>query len=374
MEVKIVPVKDKKQKRTFIHFPWKIYKNDPHWVAPLLMDVKQKLNEKKHPFFEFGEIQLFVAYNGSEPVGRIAAIRNNRYNEFHKCKTGFFGFFECINDQSVANALFDTAKTWLMERGLTVMHGPASPSSNYDYGLLVDGFDDSPRILMTYNPEYYIALFENYGLVKAMGLLAYRLRAETVLENKKLARVAEISKKRYNISLRKIDLKNFKRDVAAIKKIYDTAWTDNWGFVPISERETDQMAKELKPVVEPKLAQFLMNENGEEIGVFVALPDYNAILKSFNGRLFPFNFLKMFTQKKKMKWIRVWALGLLPEYHGKGLDAMMYLEIIKQGMELGYRLGEASWILEDNVMMNRGLAVVNGEAYKRYHVYEKPLI
>ncbi|MEM7103465.1 MAG: hypothetical protein AAF502_10070 [Bacteroidota bacterium] len=370
MSIQIRPVTDKKQEKTFIHFPWKIYENDPNWVPPLLMDIKLKLNKKKHPFYEFGEIQLFLAYKGEKTVGRIAAIQNKRYNEYHNCKTGFFGFFECINDQEVANALFDTARGWLKAKGLNVLHGPASPSSNYDYGLLVEGFDDPPRLMMTYNPAYYPELFEKYGLKKATGLLAYRLKAETVLANKKLERVANMVEKRYEVKMRPINMKNFFDEVKLIKKIYDNAWIDNWGFVPVSDAETEALAKELKMVVEPKLAQFMLNKEGEVIGMFVALPDFNAILKSFNGRLFPFNFLKMFFQKKKIKYVRIWALGLMPEYRNKGLDAIMYLTIIRNGMELGYRVGEASWILEDNDMMNRGLEVVNGEIYKRYNVYE----
>lgn len=371
MELHVVAVESPKSKKAFIHFPWKIYDGDPHWVPPLLMDVKLKLNENKHPFFDFGKIELFLAYKNGEIVGRIAAIQNQFYNDYHQCKTGFFGFFECINDQEVANALFDKASQALKEAGLDTIHGPASPSSNYDYGLLVEGFDDAPRIMMTYNPEYYRELIENYGFHKAMGLLAYKVQSHNVLANKKLERVADLAAKRYQVTTRPINLKNFVEEVKLIKMIYDKAWESNWGFVPITQAETDQMAKELKMVVEPRLAQFVVNKEGDVVGTFVALPDFNAILKEMNGRLFPFNFIKMFTRKKQMKWIRIWALGLLPEYRNKGIDAIMYYNIIKNGMELGYDLGEASWILEDNVMMNRGLEVVNGEVYKRYNVYEK---
>lgn len=358
------------QREAFIHFAWKIYANDPHWVPPLLMDMREKLNEKKHPYFKFGTMQCFMAYRGDEPVGRIAAAQNPRFNEIHKCKTGFCGFFECIDDQEVANLLFDTAKAWLLERGLNVMHGPASPSSNYDYGLLVEGFDDSPRVLMVYNPPYYVPLWENYGFKKAMGLLAYHLVRDKVLTNEKFLRVKDIARERSKVTTRPINMKDLKNEVPLIKKIYNGAWEQNWGFVPMTDAELDALANELKLVVNPKLVHFVLNEKGEAVGLALALLDFNYILKQMNGRLFPFNFLKMFTQKKKIKWMRVVLLGLLPEYRNKGIDAVLYHELIKNGMELGLEHAEASWILEDNPGMNRGLQVVNGEVYKRYNIYE----
>ncbi|MEO1436360.1 MAG: hypothetical protein AAFV80_12540, partial [Bacteroidota bacterium] len=319
--IRVEAVQTKKQKKTFIHLPFKIYKDDPHWVAPLLMDVKMKLNKQKFPFYEFGDMELFLAYRGDEVVGRIAAIYNSRYNEYHKDKSGFFGFFECTNDQEASDALFDAAKAWLKAKGLETMTGPVNPSTNYETGLLTEGFDDSPRIMMTYNPKYYQTLMNNYGLEKAIGLLAYKISSDTVFTEKKLERVAKLAKKRYNVKLRPISKKNFKADVQTIKMIYDKAWEDNTGFVPITDSETDALAKELKLVVEPKLAQFVETEDGETIGIFVALPDYFAIIKKMKGRLFPFNFLRMFTDKKAMQYIRVWALGLVPEYRNKGIVA-----------------------------------------------------
>lgn len=371
--IRPINLENKAEREAFIRFPWKIYQNDPHWVAPLLMDMRMKLNVKKHPFFEFGTIQAYMAYRVDEAVGRIAAVQNRRYNEFHHCKTGFFGFFECIDDQQVANLLFDTAKTWLQEHGHDVMHGPASPSSNYDYGLLVDGFDDAPRVLMTYNPKYYVSLFENYGLTKAMGLFAYKLEESKVLQNEKFVRVQQIARERSKVKVRFMNMKNLKSEVEIIKNIYNKAWENNYGFVPFTDAELDAMAAEIKLIAEPRLIPILENEKGEAVGLALCLPDYNYILKQMNGRLFPFNFLKMFTQKKNIKWIRVVLLGILPEYRGKGLDSILYHTIIEEGQKMGYKLAEASWILESNEPMNRGLQVVNGEVYKRFNVYEKEI-
>lgn len=369
--VSVRPVENKKDRKAFIKLPYKIYKNDPHWVAPLEMDVKNRLS-RKHPFFEFGDMELFLAEKDGEVVGRIAAITNDRYNEHHPGNTGFFGFFECINDQEVANALLDTACARLKDKGLEKVHGPASPSSNYDYGLLVEGFDDEPRIMMTYNPPYYIDLLESYGLKKAKGLLAFKLTNKTVSQNEKLHRVAKIAQERAGMKVRKFNTKNLRSEVDIFKDIYNQAWEVNWGHVPFTEAEIDLMAKEMKPVIEAELALF-GEVDGEVMGMALALPDFNFIIKQMHGRILPFNWIKFFTQRKKIKWLRVILLGVLPQYQRKGLDAVFYLKLIEAAQKLNMEFGEASWILEDNEMMKRGVEVVNGEVYKKYNVYEMPL-
>ncbi len=366
--IEIITVSNKKQLNQFIKFPWKIYKDDPHWVPPLLMDIKKRF-KSSFSFFNFGQQECYLAYKDGELVGRIAAIKNDLYNETHKDKTGFFGYFECINDQAVANKLFDTAKAWLQDKGLNIMHGPASPSSNHDYGLLVEGFDDSPRMMMTYNPKYYIDLITNYGFEKTMGLLAYKMTKEDVLGNPKLQRVADIAQKRAKMTIRPVNMKKIKEEVQHIKNLWNEAWEDNYGFVPMTDAEIDELAEDIKPIAEPSLILF-GEIDGEVVGMGIALLDYNYVFKQMNGRLLPFNFLKIFTQKKKIEWLRVIVLGISPKYQGKGLDAVFYNTLIQNGFKLGLKYGEASWILEDNVMMNRGMKVVNGEVYKRYNVYE----
>nr|MBP7477222.1 hypothetical protein [Chitinophagales bacterium] len=273
----------------------------------------------------------------------------------------------------VANALFDEAKRWLQDRSLNTLQGPVNPSTNYEAGLLVEGFDDPPKIMMTYNPPYYIKLIENYGLKKAMGLLAYKFDEEGVLKNEKFLRVKDIAKERSKVTVRPINLKNLPYEIEQIKKIYNKSWENNWGFAPMSDEEINLMASELKMAVDPGLFPFLVNEKGEDVGMALALHDFNYIFKSFNGNLFPFNFIKIFTKKKEIKWIRVVLLGILPEWRNKGLDSLLYYEIIKNGMERGIKFAEASWILEDNPAMNRGIAVVNGQVYKKYAIYEMPI-
>jgi len=368
-EIIVNPVKTKKDKMKFIKLQWKFYKDDPYWVPPLIMDRKKLLNTEKNPFYKHAEIELFIATKNGEAAGRIAAIKNDLHNTYHKDKVGFFGFFECINDQQVANALFDKAKEWLQAKGFDAMRGPANPSSNDEYGMLVDGFEDEPRILMPYNPKYYLELCENYGFKKAKDLNAYKLERDKVVSSDKLKRVAEISRQRSGIKISQIDTKNFNKEIEKVKYVYNRAWAPNWGFVPLTEDELDAMAKDLKPLVEPSLVLF-GEIKGELVGFALCMPDYNQLFKSMNGKLFPFNFLKLYTQKKKIKWSRVITLGIIPEFQKKGLDAVFYWEIVNRADKIGIRLGEASWILEDNDMMNRGALVMNGTLYKKYRIYE----
>ena len=354
----------------FIKFAWKIYKGDPNWVPPLLMDKKKILNKNKNPFFKTAEMEMFMAYKDGEPVGRIAAIKNDTHNNVHDENIGFFGFFESINDQDVANALLDKAKEWIKSKGLDAMRGPANPSSNDEFGMLLEGFDDPPRIMMTYNPKYYLDLMDNYGLKKIKDLYAYRIDNKKLLQSEKLIRVAEIVKKRSNVEIKQIDLKKFKSELERVKYVYNQAWAPNWGFIPMTEEEIDNLAKELKPIVEPSLVLFAEVE-GKTIAFALVMPDYNELIIKMNGRLLPFNFIKLFTKRRTIKWARVLTLGIIPEYQKRGVDALLYYEITQRAEKLGIMKGEASWVLEDNEMMKRGAEqVMNGEIYKKYRIYE----
>ncbi len=372
-QITIKSVSTKEDLKDFIRFAWTIYKGNPHWVPPVLMDFEPKF-DKKHPFYEFGEQENLLAYRDGVIVGRIAAIKNNRYNECHNDKSGFFGYFECIDDQNVANALLDAARDWLLAHGLNKLHGPASPSSNYEYGLLVEGFDDAPRIEMSYNPPYYQTLLENYGLTKAMGLLAYQIDAKTVLDNPKFTRVAEIARERAGVTLRAINKKDMKGELKIVKDLYNKCWEQNWGFVPMTEKEINKVGEGFNLIAESSLIQFAYIK-GEPVAMGVALLDYNELFQHFNGKMFPFNIFKVlkakFFPKNKFKWVRVMLLGITPEHRNKGLDAVINYEMIKNGLELGFAYGEASWILENNDAMNRSMQTVNGKVYKRYNVYEK---
>ena len=356
--------------KKFLKFAFQVYKNDPNWVPPLYMDKMKILNTSKNPFFtENNDMELFMAYRNNKPVGRIAAIKNGTHNQTHSENIGFFGFFECIDDQEVANKLLDTVKEWLKKHNFNAMRGPANPTSNDEYGALLEGFDDTPRILMAYNPKYYLNLFEGYGLRKVKDLYAYDIQNSEMQKNEKIKRVSELVKSRYKINIRSINMKDFKNELEIFKSIWNQTWVANWGFIPMNEAEIDAAAKDLKPLINPDLV-FFAEIDGKTIGMVLAMPDYNQIFRTMKGRLFPFQFLKLYTQKKKITWARVIALGVIPEYQKKGVDGALYYECLERAAKHGITQGEASWILEDNLMMNRGAETMQGKVYKKYRVYE----
>ncbi len=371
-KIEIVPVDDSRKLREFIRLPWKIYKGDPYWVPPLIMDLKKLLDKKKHPFYHHSTADLFLAQRNGEYVGRIAAILNNNHNKFHNEKTAFFGFFETINDPEVAAALFETTENWARAKGMTVLRGPANYSTNETCGLLVEGFEASPRVMMTYNPKYYVDLIEGHGFAKAMDLYAWWMHSETGL-NPKIVRVGEKVLKNEGLALRNINLKNFEAEVAAIKKIYNDAWSNNWGFVPMTDAEFEHLAKDLKPVVDPRLVM-IVEKNGEPVGFSLSLPDLNEALHKINGRLLPFGIFKVLYHSRKIHTIRVLTLGVVRRLQTiSGIGAALYMETFRRPVAAGFDCGEFSWTLESNDLINRGMKLLGAKIYKRYRMYDKPL-
>ena len=282
-------------------------------------------------------------------------------------------FVGSINDQEVANKLFDTAKEWLTARGMDTMRGPMNPSTNYECGLLINAFDQSPQVMMSYNPEYYVKLFDNYGLKKAKDLNAYLLKKETTISDK-LKRVSEIVQKRRNFVVRTINMKDFDNEVKKVKEVYNDAWTKNWGFVPYTEEEIDHMGKDLKMVINPDYV--LIGElDSKPIGFALSLPNINEILiKNPSGRLFPTGIFKLLFGQKKIKTCRIITLGIKKEFQTLGYDSVLYYETWRRATQLNNIVaGEASWILEDNLLMNRAAEVMSGELYRKYRIYDFPL-
>jgi len=373
MKIEIISVQSKKDLKSFILFPKKIYSGDPHWVPHLWEDRVKILDKKKNPFFQHADAEYFLALRNNQIVGRIAAIENKLHNETHHDKVGFFGFFECINDKEVATELFKKAAEWLKVRGFDEVRGPANPSSNDEYGLLIEGFGDSPRLLMTYNPEYYMELIESFGFKKAKDLYAFKIDADKMMATEKLVRGCEIAQKRSGLVIKGLDMKNFDTELEKVKKVYNQAWAPNYGFIPMTDAEIEFMAADLKMLIDPELVVF-GEINGEVVGFALVLPDYNVIFKEMKGNLYPFGFLKLFTKKKLLKWARVITLGIIPGYQKRGLDAVFYMDIMRRAAKRGIYHGEASWILEDNDMMVKGAALMGGELYKKYRIYSKSLI
>ncbi|HAL55614.1 MAG TPA: hypothetical protein DCP63_03805 [Bacteroidetes bacterium] len=369
--IKIRIVRSTKDRHQFIKFLWNIYRGNPSWVPPLLMDRVKLMDRKKNPFYSHADTEFFIAERDGEMVGRIAAIVNHNHIKEHNEQIGFFGFFECIDDQAVANALFDEGRQYLKARGLTAMRGPANPSVNDEYGLLVDGFDLSPTILMPYNPSYYPKLIENYGFSREKELFAYLLSQDEVY-NEKLERVNRIVKERNHLTFRILDMKNFDRDAAIIKDLYNKAWEKNWGAVPMTEAEIDAMAKDLKPIVVPDLVIFA-EVKGKPIGFALSIPDINIALKhNRSGRLIP-GLIQLFLRKKEINLVRIIVLGVLPEYRATGATGVLFYETAVRAKKLGYQYGEAGWILEDNVSMVKLAEFMKGKITKRYRIYQMPI-
>ena len=367
-EVHIRPVTTRVLRRTFIKFPWKIYRDDPLWAPPLISQLKETFDRRKNPFYDHADVQLFLALRGDLPVGRIAAVINHAHNDFHDERTGFFGFFECVNDQSAAGKLLGAARDWLRQRGMETLRGPASFSSNDEWGLLVQGFDSSPVLMMPYNPPYYPELLERCGLAKAKDLYAYRMLIEEGLPDR-LRRMAAKIEQKEGLTIRPIDMKNFDQELKRIKVIYNNAWSKNWGFVPMTEAEFDHLAKQLKPLVVPELVLFA-EVDGRPAGFSLTLPDYNQALKHLNGRLFPFGIFKLLWHSRKIDHPRILVMGVIHEYQRRGIDAVFYVRTWDAGKKRGYTWGEMSWILEDNEMMKRAMELMGGKVYKTYRIYE----
>jgi GNAT superfamily N-acetyltransferase len=368
----IRPVTSAKDLRRFILYPWKLYRGHPYWVAPLVSDQKLLLDPRKNPFFEHSELQHFLAWRGREIVGRISAIVDRNYVEFQQEKVGLFGFFECIDDQATARALFATAEGWLRERGMESMLGPTNPSTNDTVGLLTDAFDQPPVLHMPYTFPYYLQLCEASGLTKARDLYAYYMENKVPISDK-IQRVAELVRKRRKVTIRPLNMKKlFNEEIELIKTVYNDAWTRNWGFVPWTEAELEHTAKDLKKAVVPDMV-LLAFVDGEIAGFSLALPDLNLALRHIRGRLFPFGLFKVLWYARKIDIVRVLALGVRKKFQGLGLDALFYYETYVRGKKNGFNRGEFSWILEDNLPMRNALENWGARIYKTYRMYDKKL-
>lgn len=380
-DIRIVPVQTDEQLQAFAHFPWKVYRDDPYWVPPIPSEHREFLEKRHNPFFEHGDAQYFLAYRGDDLVGTIAGITNDLYNQFQEVNVGFFGFFEVLEDAQAAEILLAAAEDWVKAKGHSSIIGPAQFSTNEEVGLLIDGFDDSPRLLMTYNPPRYRDYIEANGYHKAMDLWAYRAVLESLRGNipPKLIRVTKKVMERRNLRLRNINMKKFDDEVEKLKKIYNSSWAKNWGFVPMTNAEFDNLGKQMKQFVDPELVVLVEYEEKDIIAFGLVLPDiYEPLRLAYPNPETPeiFTLLKMLWYWKirpDIKWIRAWALGVLPEYRGLGVDSLMYLELTNTALRKGYKWAEMSWILETNDMINRAIQLMGGEVYKTYRMFEKDL-
>jgi GNAT superfamily N-acetyltransferase len=367
--VEVLPVSTDRDLNTFLHLPWQAYRGDPHWVPPLLFEQRQLLTGQ-HPFFEKAEARLFLAKEGGEAIGRIAAILDGHFLDVHREPVGFFGFFECLGDGEATRRLLEAAGAFLRGKGLQAMRGPVNPSMHAPCGLLVEGFESPPTFLMSYNPPTYPDLLEKAGCRKAKDLLAYTLQVWADPPPKVL-RAAEEAARR-GIRVRPINLRHLQEEVLIFRELYNAAWEGNWGFTPMTEGEAQWMAKQLKPLILPNLS--LIAEAGEgPVGFLMLLPDYNQALKPLNGRLGLWGLAKFLWHKWQIRDVRLLLLGVKKEYRGKGIEALLFLTAFRYLKKKGYTRAEISWILEDNWTVLRMAERLGGYCYKRYRIYEFPL-
>jgi GNAT superfamily N-acetyltransferase len=370
-EITVQEAKTKRDLKAFLRFPWRIYKGDPYWVPPLLKEHAFHFSPR-NPFLHHARIVPYMAIKNGSVVGRIAAIVDQNYIDFHREETGFFGFFESVNDLSVSRALLDQVQGFLQGRGLKTMMGPVNPSTNDECGLLIDGFDSSPCFMMSYNPPYYQELLEGCGLHKAKDLYANFMSTDRGLPDRIRRISRHVITRLSGLTIRPINLRRLDEEVMLFKEVYNGAWRNNWGFVPLTDEEMNLMVKKLKPLVVPDLALFA--EIGDKtVGFALALPDYNFVFKRINGRLGPLGLLKFLYYTRRIEAVRVMLLGVKEEYRKRGIETILYTELFQRGQALGYKWGEMSWILEDNHPMQKGIEALGGKRYKTYRIFQSPL-
>jgi GNAT superfamily N-acetyltransferase len=372
-KVRVVEAKTFCQRRAFLNFPFKLYENDPNWVPNIRMDEKGLVGFSKNPFYEKNSCQAFLAYRGKEVVGRIVAILNVGHLQRYHDGVGFFGFFDSIDEQDVANALFDAASSWLKERGCTTIRGPMNPSMNHTVGLLIEGFDSPPFFMMTYNPPYYATLVENYGFAKSQDLFSFwgEINMLPGVRDKYLD-VCHRIEERTGAKVRYVDIKHFGRDVEAFLGIYNNSLSNTWGFVPFSDRELKDMAFSLKFLIVPDLVVAL-ELDGKIVGASFCLPDYNPRIRAIKGKLFPFGFIRLLRKKEKIKKLRILSTNVLPEYQMLGLGLVLVNALVPRVLAWGIQEVEFSWVLESNQYsrgsLERGGAILN----KTFRVYDKAI-
>jgi GNAT superfamily N-acetyltransferase len=372
--IEVRPVRSRSELRMFIRLPWRLYQSADNWVPPLISERKRHLDRHRNPFFEHAEAEYFIAWRGREPVGRISAHVDHLLNDFQHNRWGLFGFYESTRDPDVAAALLDTAEAWLRERGRDRMLGPLDFSTNHESGLLIEGHEFRPQILENWHHPYYRELMDGQGMVKAMDL--YKWEIDYSNRGQLLAIIVDLADRLeadHGIRLRRMHKRDLEQEVRSFVEVYTSAWSTNWGFVPPTDAEIVHMAKELKPVLDDDFACVAETADGEVAGVSLSLPDFNMALSEINGRLLPFGWIKALRAQRRIDKIRVFALGVKPEYQHTGVAAALYRDVWDAVGKRNFWGAETGWILEVNEPMNRAMEALTGRIIKRYRLYERLL-
>ena len=370
MPVNIVPVQNKKQLDAFLQVPYRIYRDDPHYVFPLLDELKHFFDKKKNPFYRHATSQLWLAEEDGVVIGRIGACVDQYNNEHHDEKVGFFGFYEVDENAAAATALLETARAWIAQQGMEIMRGPGCFTSNHDwYGLQVAGKFNRPFLGMPYNPRYYEQQLTDFGLTGAKDLYAWWAETEGLLPDKMIQFVNRIMA-RPGLVIRAMDKKRFFEDAAIIRELYNECWSKNWGFIPLDDEDFNYMAKDMKSMVNPDFL-LIAEMNGTPIGFALTVPDFNQALQPLKGKLYPFGWLKFLLAKRKIDSSRTLLMGVLPKFRTLGVDMALVFKTMKAAFANGITSGECSWVLADNEPMNRIMAGYGAEMHKTYRVFER---
>lgn len=369
VEVKEIDLSSRSARSHFLDMADPLYAGDPNYISPLRMHFMKFLDPAKNPAFENLEVRALIAYQNGKPVGRMTVHVDRKYNEYHESKSGFFGFFESVNDRKVAHALLQNGVDWLKAKGIEEIFGPMNFTTNHQVGLLVNNFDRPPFVEETYNPRYYEELLTSFGFGKAKDLYVWWVDVTNGLESKKrqrLARIADRVRKREGVSFRQVNMKDAQAEKERIYDIYVKAWEKNWGFVPLSKKEFMFLAADLELIVIPEMFMFA-EVNGKPVGFTGTIPNINEVLPR-NGRLFPFGWWKFLTRRKKVGHGRLYTLGVIPEYRKRGLEAVMIVETVIRGQAVGFAGGEIGWTLEDNDLINRAIEQTEGYLDRTYRI------
>ena len=371
--VEVRPVTGLLGRHRFVDLPFRLYKDDPQWVPPLRLSVLDRISPR-HPATATQHTQLWMAWRGRQPVGRIGACIDTTFDRLHEERWCWVGFFECIDDQDVADALFEAARAWGKAQGAETCTGPASFTLNDECGLLVENFDDPPLLLTTENPRYYERLWVDGGWHQAMDLWAWKFVRSTTELSDRQRRILERLQRRANVTVRPGRMKDFDAEVDRIFAVYNAAWSQNWGFAPLSEAEVKHLAKQIKPIVDPNLVLIAETPEGEAVGVTICLPDANEPMKKIrSGRLLPFGWFHVLREMKRPKRARAWALGIKPEYQSRALGPLLYTQIIENLRAIPtIEMAEASWILATNDRMNSAIEAMGATHYKTWRLYQRP--